>query len=195
MAYIISERARKIMRTFYHDNGNNSFFALLEKDGNLYLFKFFDCFRDELCEKLRIIERFKDLKYNGLNAFPLDSFLLEDEMNECPENGYVCKYYKDAHDFKDLMYNEMVQSIPYPVRYQATLDISKQLAFIHELGFIYNDMRFSNCMISPQLGHGFLVDFEDMILEDEFKIKKSYYRFTDKDTNNKLSLIKMNGSY
>lgn len=147
------------------ESGKNSKFAQREIGGVQYLLKIFDKCTDD---KRTVIDRFRNLSYEGVNAFPTGKVYVYNR-----DEGYVSKYYEGAVDFSD----DLCSIIPYDVRYQATLDICSQLRFLHMNGFIANDIRLANNLVSFRERCGLMIDFEDMILEDDYHYKPSYYHF------------------
>ncbi len=156
------------------ESGKHSKFAQREIGGVQYLLKIFDKCTDD---KRTVIDRFRNLSYEGVNAFPTGKVYVYDR-----DEGYVSKYYDGAVDFSD----DLCSIIPYDVRYQATLDICSQLRFLHMNEFIANDIRLANNLVSFRDRCGLMIDFEDMILEDDYKVKSTYYRFYKKGYNEKL---------
>ena len=146
-------------------NGKHSSFYQMNIEGEEYLLKIFQVCTDE---KLKVIDRFRDLDYSGVNAFPTGNVYVYGRAE-----GYLCKYYPNAIEFP-LASSSIVS---YDTRYQATLDTTSQLRFLHQNGFIVNDIRLVNNVLSSPFGHGMLLDFEDMILEDDYQYKPSYYHF------------------
>lgn len=169
MAYIINNDDKDSINPFLFEQGKNSYFAKVNIDGRKHLLKFFNVTDEEILEeKVNTIKHFKKMKYDDFNAFPIDTI----SVNGC-EKGYLSQYIENSVTF----YEKEGYSLPYDLRYRAVLDNTEQLKFIHRNGFILNDVRLSNHMISVDDQRGFLVDFEDSILESDFKIKPTYYRF------------------
>lgn len=146
-------------------NGKSSKFSQIEIDGCQYLLKVFNKCTDG---KRMVIDRFRSLSYDKVNAFPVGKVYVYDR-----DEGYLSKYYEGAVDFS----SDLCSMIPYDIRYQATLDVSSQLRFLHQNGFIANDIRLANNIISFRERCGAMIDFEDMILEDDYQYKPSYYHF------------------
>lgn len=158
-------------KLFKIQDGDRSMFSRMTIDDEEYLLKVFTNCTEE---KRKVVERFRDLSCEGVHAFPMGKVYVYGR-----DEGYVCKYYSDALNFADCW----CSILPYDLKYQATFDNSKQLRFLHQNGFIANDIRLTNNIISFKEQHGMMIDFEDMILEDEYRDKSSYYRFFDKDWN------------
>lgn len=159
-------------------NGTNSRFSQRELDGRQYLLKIFI---DPTDSKRAVVDQFRRLSYDKENAFPIGKVYVYDR-----DEGYVSKYYEGAVDFSC----NLCSMIPYDIRYSATLDISSQLQFLHENGFIVNDIRLTNNLISFKEHCGLMVDFEDMLLEssyeDNYKDSVAYYYFYKKGHDEKL---------
>lgn len=147
-------------------DGNHASFSIAEIEGEKYLFKKYD----EKCDSNRkmVIDKFENITYDKVNAFPVGNFFIDGE-----NRGYLSKYYEGAVNFSD----PLSFIIPYDVRYQATLDVSSQLRFLHENGVIANDIRLANNLISFRERCGVMIDFEDMILESNYVYRPSYYHF------------------
>lgn len=146
-------------------NGKHASFSRMKVEGEDYLLKVYHNCTDG---KIRVIDRFRDLSYDGVHAFPVGNVYVYGR-NE----GYVSKEYTDALDFSDEGCSDV---FPYSLKYQATLDVSSQLRFLHENGFIVNDIRLTNNLISFHYQHGMMIDFENMILEGDHQNPASYYK-------------------
>lgn len=151
-------------------NGMNASFSIIEVNGESYLAKKYDNPWDY--RYVKVIQRFQKLSYDKVNAFPVGENFIDKKSR-----GYLSKYYEDAVNFSD----ELCSVIPYDIRYQVTLDVTSQLRFLHENGFIVNDVRLVNNLISFKEHCGLMVDFEDMLLvssyEDSYKDSVAYYHF------------------
>lgn len=157
-------------------DGTNASFSIIEMNGEKYLAKKYDNPWDH--RYVKVIQRFQKLSYDKVNAFPVGEIFIDKKSR-----GYLSKYYEDAVNFSD----ELCSVIPYDIRYQATLDISSQLRFLHENGFIVNDVRLANNLISFREQCGVMIDFEDMILEDDYRTTTStYYYFYESGTGHDL---------
>lgn len=150
---------------FFHPNGYHSSYFKREIDGEVYWGKLFVEPSDN---KRKIIDKFQNLSYEGVHAFPIGRV-----YNNCEVEGYLSNYYFGSVTFS----NVLSVPIPYDIRYQACLDVSSQLQFLHQNGFIVNDIRCANNLISIHEEHAVMIDFEDMILENDYQYKPSYYRF------------------
>ncbi len=156
-------------------DGSHASFSVEEIDGKKYLAKKYNCIWDY--DHIKNIRKFRNLTYDKVNAFPVGSIFIRGK-----EVGYLSNYYDGAVNFSD----DFCSLIPYDTRYQATLDISSQLRFLHENGFIVNDIRLANNLVSFRGHCGVMVDFEDMILENHYKFKQAYYYFYKLDSQQNI---------
>lgn len=123
---------------------------------------------EELQEKIKVMNEIFKLEYNGFNVFPKDFVYTKEKA--C---GYLNKYLENAVNFLECLNI----SLPYLLRFNAAIDTSKQLKFLHQNGIIANDIKLANHIISIPNSHGSLLDFENMILINDYKVKCSTYRF------------------
>lgn len=147
--------------------GNRALFSTMKISNEEFLLKVFKRCSEE---KIKVVDRLLDLSYNGIHVFPVGKVYVHGR-----DEGYLCHYYMAAVDFSDAL----SLFFPYNLKYQATFDTSSQLRFLHQNGFIANDIRLNNNILSCSSHHGMMVDFEDMILEDDYVKKGASYRFYD----------------
>ena len=158
------------------EHGKNSYFNIVN---NKIIEKFFMGTEQEIKLKIDIIKPLISICYDDINAFPLN--IINDNDGH---KGYSCNYYKNS--FLPLEYN-----ISYDMKYNTIINTVKQLKFLHKMGYIVNDVRLSNYLLIKEYNTGTLIDFEDMIFEDDDIIKPSYYRFYKKGTYDRLSPSKL----
>lgn len=150
---------------FTSPDGNRSSYFRKEINGEYYWGKVFN---DPTDDKRKVIDRFQGLSYEGVHAFPVGRVYYHNKVI-----GYLSNQCFGSVSFCD----DLAFLYPYNIRYQASLDVSSQLRFLHQNGFIVNDVRCSNNLLLFHDKHGVMIDFEDMILEDDYQDKPTYYRF------------------
>lgn len=158
---------------FIFEYGKNSAFRKIKLNEDIYLEKYFSYdTEEERIDKIKITEEI--IKYSNNNyLLPIDTIYTDNIP--C---GYLIKYLENSLNFA-----ENTKHIPYNLRLNACLNTSIELQYLHNLGFIFNDIKLSNQLLTLD-GLGFLIDFEDMILINDYKIKASTYRFFIEDSYN-----------
>ncbi len=156
---------------FLFEHGKNSAFrTVIEKD-KMYLEKYFNYeTEEERTEKIKTIDEVLKLQYSGFSLLP-EEFTYQEEI-AC---GYKTLYLENSYNFEE----KESFALPYPLRLHACSDTASLLHFLHMNGFIFNDIKLTNHVISATGGDASLVDFEDMILKKDYKVKPTSYRFFD----------------
>jgi len=163
----ISDKEKYELEPFIFEKGKNSYFCKIkDENNNPILLKFFNGTDEEIKRKIEIIKKLIKIKYDGINAFSKEIIIVDGI-----EKGYSCDFYPSA-----ITYLER-KNIPLTLKLKAINDNTEQLKFLHTNGYIVNDVRLDNHMICFQNNCGFLVDFEDMMFENDKIITPAHYRF------------------
>ncbi len=158
---------------FISKDGKNSAFRKQTRNNTLYLEKYFSYNNEEeRLEKIHVTNQIIKLKNDSEFLLPEDLVYYNDISV-----GYLIECLEDS-----LNFNENTSQITYKKRLEACINTSIELQYFHSQNLIHNDIKLANHILSPENGQSALIDFEDMILMTEYKIKATTYRFYKKNS-------------